>query len=113
MMTYDCADAPGNDFLKHHPACDCHKCLDFEKEITRKTFEMVMEAPATAEEKSIWALATEVVTHKNSMLILKSIVYQMLHHSGQEFEDTLNQAVTNHPTVDPEMTICLDIYNRV
>lgn len=94
-----------------------HDCLpqpaeELEKKMTRETFESVINAPATFEEISATKLAEAVLEHGLTNLILKRIVNEKLNRGEwQQLEDTINEAVINHSSVDGQ-TVCLDIKLR-
>jgi alpha-tubulin suppressor-like RCC1 family protein len=94
-----------------------HDCLpqpteELEEKMTRETFENVINQPATFEEISASKLAEAVLEHPLTRLILKRIVNGMLSNCyEQTLEETINEAVINHPKVDPISTL-LDIKLR-
>ena len=98
MMTHDCAVNP-NETQRDE------ECV----QMTHETFEAVVNAPATSEELSMTQLINGVVQHKNSSLLLKSIVHRMILIDWEGTQETINQAVHNHMMVEDAVLLDMKI----
>ena len=97
--------------MKQAPMIDDHEInLDpLCKQMTVETFEQVVNEPATSEELSMTQLINGVVQHKNSSLLLKSIIHRMILIDWEGTQDTINQAVHNHLMVEDAVLLDMKI----
>jgi len=79
------------------------------EQMTLETFEHVVNQPATSEELSMTQLINGVTQHKFAPLLLKAILNRMIFIDWEVTQETINQAIQNHPWVEECVMLDMNI----